>query len=73
MYQKLAESIGQTPEEFRYDYFEIREGRLFYENIERPLMTKDGILRSASEIARILGKNRLCDLGFDVPMDKITA
>ena len=33
--------------------------RLYYENMSRTLMTKDGILRSASEIADILGKNRL--------------
>ena len=35
-----------------------------------PLMTKDGILRSAGEIADILGKNRLCNLGFNVPRGK---
>ena len=34
-------------EEFHYDYFEIREGRLYYENMNRLLMTKDGIIRSA--------------------------
>ena len=38
-----------------------------------PLMTKDGILRSAGEIADILGKNRLCKLGFNVPRDKVKA
>ena len=56
LYQKLSASIGQNPDEFHYDYFKIREGRLYYENTNRPLMTKDRILRSASEIADILGK-----------------
>ena len=41
-------------------------------NTNRPLTAKDGILRSAGEIARILGKNRLHNLGFDVPWGKPT-
>ena len=73
MYRKLSESIGQNPEKFHYDYFEISEGRLYYENMNNSLMTKDGILRSASEIASILGKNRLCSLVFDIPRGKVTA
>ena len=32
-----------------------------------------GKLRSAGVIAEILGKNRLCDLGFDIPKGKLTA
>ena len=36
-------------------------------------MNKDGILRSASEIADILGKNRLHSLGFNIPSSKVTA
>ena len=40
--------------------------------MNRPLTCKDGILRSAGEIARILGKNRLRNLGFDVPRGKPT-
>ena len=35
------------------------------------LMTEDGILRSASEIASILGKNRLHKLGFNIPRGKV--
>ena len=41
--------------------------------MNRPLTTKDGILRSAGKIADILGKSRLCNLGFDVPRGKVTA
>ena len=33
LYQKLSESIGQTPKELHYDYFEIRDGRLYHEDI----------------------------------------
>ena len=38
-----------------------------------PLMTKDGMLRSACEIPDILGKNRLRKLGFEIPSSKVTA
>ena len=41
--------------------------------MNRPLTTKDEILRSASEIADILGKNRLRNVGFNVPRCKVTA
>ena len=30
LYQKLSEIQGQTPEAFHFDYFEIRDGRLYY-------------------------------------------
>ena len=68
LYQKLSKSISQNPEVFHYNYFEIREGGLYYENMNRSLTTKDGILRSAGEIAVILGKNRL----RNIPKGKVT-
>ena len=37
-----------------------------------PLMTK-GELKSVKEIKKILGKNRLRNLGFDIPRGKLTA
>ena len=73
LYQKLSESISQNPEKFHYDYFKIRKGRLYYEDMNMPLRTKDGMLRSASEIADILGKSRLRKLGSDIPSGKVTA
>ena len=73
VYRKLSESIGQKPEEFHYDYFEIREGRLYSEDMNMPLMTKYGILKSAGETMTMLGKNRLRKLGFDVTRCKVTA
>ena len=36
-------------------------------------MTKVGMLKSAGEIANILGKNRLSELGFDIPRGKVAA
>ena len=72
LYQKLSESIGQNPEEFHYDYCEIREGRLYYENMNRALMTKDGKLKTFSRLKSIIGKNRLHNLSFNIPMGKPT-
>ena len=41
--------------------------------MNRLLRTKDGMLRSTSEIANILGKNRTRKLGFQIPKGKVTA
>ena len=65
--------MAQTPKEFHYDYFEIRDGQLYYEDMNMPLTNKDGKLRSASEIVNILKKNRLRKLSFDIPGHKLTA
>ena len=73
MYRKLFKSIGETPTEFHYDYLEIRDGRPYYEQMNRSLITKDGMLRSASEIVSILNKNRLRKLDFDIPRGTVTA
>ena len=36
-------------------------------------MTKKGGLKSAKEIMKILGKEVLCNLGFDISKDKVTS
>ena len=38
----------------------------------KPLMT-EGKLRPVGMLANILGKNRLCRLGFNIPVGKVTA
>ena len=30
LYKKLSENIGETPEEFHYDYFKLENGELYY-------------------------------------------
>ena len=30
LYKKLSENIGETPEEFHYDYFKLENGGLYY-------------------------------------------
>ena len=72
LYKKLSENIGETPELFHYDYFKLKGGELYYIGNRKPLMT-EGKLKSVGMIADILGKNRLCRLGFDIPVGKLTA
>ena len=72
LYKKLPENIGETPELFHYDYFKLKGGELYYIGSRKPLMT-EGKLKSVGMIADILGKNRLCRLGFNIPVGGITA
>ena len=72
LYKKLSENIDKTPEEFHCDYFKLENGELYYRGSRKPLTTKS-VLKSVGMLADILGKNRLCKLGFDIPRGKVTA
>ena len=72
LYKKLSENIGETPEAIHFDYFDFRGGELYYRGKNEPLTT-EGKLKSVGMIADILGKNRLCNFGFDIPRGKLTA
>ena len=37
LYKKLSENIGETPEEFHYDYFKLEDGELYYRGKRKPL------------------------------------
>ena len=63
LYKKLSENIGETPEEFHYDYFKLENGELYYRGKRKPLTAK-GVLKSVGMLADILGKGGLCNLGF---------
>ena len=65
--------MGKTSEAFHFDYFELRDGELYYKGKSTPLTIRGGKLRLVGAIAEILGKGGLCDLGFDVPTGKVTA
>ena len=71
LYKKLSENIGETPELFHYDYFKLEGGELYYIGSRKPLTT-EGKLKLVGMIADILGKNRLCRLGFNIPVGRIT-
>ena len=72
-YRKLSEFSGQTLEAFQFDYFELRDEKLYHRDKRNPLMNKRGELRKVGIIAEILGKEGLCDLGFVIPRNKVTA
>ena len=72
LYKKLSENIGETPELFYNDYFKLKGEELYYIGSRKPLTT-EGKLKSVGMIADILGKNRLCRLGFNIPVGKLTA
>ena len=65
LYKKLTENIGETPEEFHYDYFKLENGELYYRGSRKPLATKV-VLKLVGMLADILEKNRLRNLGFDI-------
>ena len=69
LYKKLSENIGEIPEPFHYDYFKLEGGELYYIGNSKPLLT-EGKLKLVGMIADILGKNRLCRLGFNIPVVK---
>ena len=70
--KKISENIDETPELFHYDYFELEGGELYYIG-NRNLLTTEGKLKSVGMLVDILGKNRLCRLGFNIPVGKVTA
>ena len=72
LYKKISENISETSEEFHYDYFKLEGGELYYIGSRKPLTTK-GVLKPVGMLADILGKNRLRNLGFDIPRGKVTA
>ena len=72
LYKKISENIGETPEEFHYDYFKLEDVELYYRGKRKPLTTK-GVLQLVGMLANILGKGGLRNLGFDIPRGKVTA
>ena len=71
LYKKISENIDETPELFHYDYFKLEGGELYYIGNKKPLMT-EGKLKSVGMLTDILGKNKLCRLGFNIPVGKVS-
>ena len=80
-YKMLSERLDKTLEAFHYDYFNLKDGELYYTGppltsegkLKTPL-TSEGKLKTTESIVDILGKKRFHALGFDIPRDsKITA
>ena len=73
LYERLSQKLPRTSEVFHYDLFELRNSKLYFRYKSTPLMTKKGGLKSAKEVMKILGKEGLCDLDFNIPKGKVTA
>ena len=71
--QQFSKKHQLLEEERHFDMFEIRNGELYYKGVDKPLTGLKGRLRSVGYITnKIFGKNRLCGLGFDIPISKPT-
>ena len=66
--------MGQTPDVFCFDDFEIKDGKLYYRDKSTSLTNKRCDIRLVDVITETLGKERLCDIGFIILKNgKITA
>ena len=72
LYKKISENVDETPEQFHYDYFKLEGGELYYIGNRKPLTT-EGKLKSVGMLVDILGKDRLCRLGFNISVGKVAA
>ena len=59
LYEILSQKWARTSEVFHYDLFELRDGQLYFRDKSKPLMTREGKLRSVGEIKKILGDGGL--------------
>ena len=71
LYVKLAKVIGQSPEVLHSDLFAVRGKDLYYvgpdKKLDKAPLTRRGRLKTVGVIAGLLGKEGLCEMGFDVP------
>ena len=65
--------MHQTPETFHFDDFKLRDGEMYYKDKSVSLTTGREKLRSVLVIGRILVKERLRKLGFNIPRGKLMA
>ena len=72
LYERLPERY-QLPEERYFNMFEIRNGELYYKDVDKLLTYNEGRLKTVGEIDKIFGTNRLRDLGFVILVSKVTA
>ena len=73
LYERLSQKLPRTSEVFHYDLFELRNSKLYFRDKSTLLTTRKGGLKSAKEIMKILGKEGLQDLDFNVSKGNVTA
>ena len=67
LYERLSQKLPRTSEVFHYDLFELRNSKLYFRDKSTPLTTRKGGLKSVKELMKILGKEGLRDLDFNIP------
>ena len=70
LYERLSQKLPRTSEVFHYDLSELRN---YFRDKSTPLTTKKGGLKSVKEMMKILSKEGLHDLDFNVPKGKVTS
>ena len=65
LYEILSEQFPKNQDVIYYEDFESIRGELYFKGTEEPLMRK-GCLKPYKTLIRILGKNRIYNLGFDI-------
>ena len=65
LYEILSEHFPKNQALIYYDNFESIRGELYFKGRDEPLMRK-GHLKPYKSLIRILGKNRIYNLGFNV-------
>ena len=73
LYERLSQKLARTSEVFHYSLSELRDGKLCFRYKSKSLTTKKGGLKSAKEIMKILGKEGLRNLDFNIPKGKVTS
>ena len=67
LYKELSKQYNRTSHIIHYDNFKCKGKQLYYRGGDEPLTKKDGKLKAIGKLICIPGKNRLIDLGFNVP------
>ena len=59
LHKKISGNVGETPEEFHYDYFKLEDGELYYRGKRKPLTTK-GVIIWRKRVSKNQTNERLC-------------
>ena len=69
----MSQKWARASEVFHYDLFELKDEKLYFRDKSKLLTTKKGVLKSVKEIMKILGKEGLRDLDFNISKRKVTS
>ena len=67
LYKKLSKHYSRTSDATHYDNFRHEGKLLYFKGRDEPITNEDGLSRTFGKLKSILGKNRIRDLGLNVP------